>query len=202
MQTNIEDKPAPLHINLPNADLIYYGSFFSAAESEKLMNALIGNIAWKHEQITLFGRQVWQPRLTAFYGDLDKPYSYSNISLDPTPWTSELDFIKKRIEDSSRHQFTSVLLNYYRDGQDSMGWHSDDEKELGSNPVIGSVSFGTARRFMLKHKKDKTQKSSIMLENGSFLLMQGPTQHHWYHQIPKTKKPLGARINLTFRKII
>lgn len=166
------------------------------------MQALIDRIAWKHEKIKLFGREVWQPRLTAYYGDQGKPYAYSHISLDPNPWTEELRFIKEKIESVSGHQFTSVLLNYYRDGQDSMGWHSDDEKELGLNPVIGSVSFGTPRKFMLKHKKDKTLKSSVMLENGSLLLMQGTTQHHWYHQIPKTKKPLGARINLTFRKIL
>lgn len=201
MQMNIGGRPEPLHIDLPGADLVYYSCFFSLKESEKLMQALIRDIAWKHEKITLFGRQVWQPRLTAFYGDPDKPYSYSNISLDPNPWTAELNFIKERIEHESGHQFTSVLLNYYRDGQDSMGWHSDDEKELGSNPVIGSVSFGTARKFMLKHKKEKALKSSIVLENGSLLLMLGTTQHHWYHQIPKTKKPLGARINLTFRKV-
>ena len=166
------------------------------------MQALIDRIDWKHEKIKLFGREVWQPRLTAYYGDQGKPYAYSHISLDPNPWTEELRFIKEKIESVSGHQFTSVLLNYYRDGQDSMGWHSDDEKELGPNPVIASVSFGTPRKFMLKHKKDKTLKSSVMLAHGSLLLMQGTTQHHWYHQIPKTKKPLGARINLTFRKIL
>ena len=198
----MENRPDPTYINLPDAELIYFSHFFDTVKSQSLMQALIDRIDWKHEKIKLFGREVWQPRLTAYYGDQGKPYAYSHISLDPNPWTEELRFIKEKIESVSGHQFTSVLLNYYRDGQDSMGWHSDDEKELGLNPVIGSVSFGTPRKFMLKHKKDKTLKSSVMLENGSLLLMQGTTQHHWYHQIPKTKKPLGARINLTFRKIL
>ena len=198
----MENRPDPTYINLPDAELIYFSHFFDTVKSQSLMQALIDRIDWKHEKIKLFGREVWQPRLTAYYGDQGKPYAYSHISLDPNPWTVELRFIKEKIESVSGHQFTSVLLNYYRDGQDSMGWHSDDEKELGLNPVIGSVSFGTPRKFMLKHKKDKTLKSSVMLENGSLLLMQGTTQHHWYHQIPKTKKPLGARINLTFRKIL
>ena len=198
----MENRPDPTYINLPDAELIYFSHFFDTVKSQSLMQALIDRIEWKHEKIKLFGREVWQPRLTAYYGDQGKPYAYSHISLDPNPWTEELRFIKEKIESVSGHQFTSVLLNYYRDGQDSMGWHSDDEKELGLNPVIGSVSFGTPRKFMLKHKKDKTLKSSVMLENGSLLLMQGTTQHHWYHQIPKTKKPLGARINLTFRKIL
>ena len=198
----MENRPDPTYINLPDAELIYFSHFFDTVKSQSLMQALIDRIDWKHEKIKLYGREVWQPRLTAYYGDQGKPYAYSHISLDPNPWTEELRFIKEKIESVSGHQFTSVLLNYYRDGQDSMGWHSDDEKELGLNPVIGSVSFGTPRKFMLKHKKDKTLKSSVMLENGSLLLMQGTTQHHWYHQIPKTKKPLGARINLTFRKIL
>lgn len=199
---DIQSLPEPININLPDADLVYYPHFFSTEVSQNLMQALISHITWKHEKITIFGKKVLQPRLTAYYGNPGKPYAYSHISLDPNPWTNDLLFIKNSIEDISGHRFTSVLLNYYRDGHDSMGWHSDDEKELGINPVIGSVSFGASRKFMFKHKKDKTLKSSIMLENGSLLLMQGATQHHWQHQIPKTKKPLGARINLTFRKII
>ena len=202
MQENNENHPTPININLPDADLIYFSGFFSSRESQNLMDTLAAHIKWKHEEIKLFGKKVLQPRLTAYYGDPGKPYTYSHISLDPTPWNKELQYIKDKIQIASGQEFTSVLLNYYRDGQDSMGWHSDDEKELGINPVIGSVSFGEARKFMLKHKRNKELKSSVILENGSFLLMQGVTQHHWYHQIPKTKKPLGPRINLTFRKII
>ncbi len=195
-------KSNPLYLDLPEAELVYYDRFFDDEESKRLMRGLIDHIHWKHEEIIVFGRKVLQPRLTAFYGDAHKSYSYSNITLQPLPWNKDLSFIRRRIENVSGHQFTSVLLNYYRDGQDSMGWHSDNEKELGTNPVIASVSFGESRKFMLKHKRDKNLKSSIILNNGSLLLMEGPTQHHWNHQIPKTKSPMGARINLTFRKIL
>ena len=110
--------------------------------------------------------------------------------------------IKNRLEEFSGLTFNSVLLNLYRDGQDSMGWHRDDEKELGKNPAIGSVSFGESRKFMIRHVQDRSLKTSINITNGSLLLMAGEMQHHWLHSIPKTAKPAGVRINLTFRKII
>ncbi|MDN5214786.1 alpha-ketoglutarate-dependent dioxygenase AlkB [Fulvivirgaceae bacterium BMA12] len=199
---SFKTKSDPQYLELPEAELVYYDRFFDDKESKRLMRGLIDHIHWKHEEIIIFGRRVLQPRLTAFYGDAHKSYSYSNITLKPHPWNEDLNFIRQRIENVSGYQFTSVLLNYYRDGQDSMGWHSDNEKELGTNPVIASVSFGESRKFMLKHKREKHLKSSIILNNGSFLLMKGPTQHHWNHQIPKTKNPMGARVNLTFRKIL
>jgi len=120
----------------------------------------------------------------------------------PQPWTEELLAIKNRIEKESGQEFTNVLLNYYRDGNDSMGWHKDNEKELGVNPVIGSVSFGASRSFHFKNQSDKNLKEKVLLTNGSFLLMEGSTQHHWYHSIPKAQKISEGRINLTFRKII
>ena len=151
----------------------------------------------------MYGKENPVPRLEAWYGDSGKSYAYSGIRMEPNSWTPELQEIKKAIETESEIKFNSVLINYYRDGQDRVAWHSDDEKELGKNPVIGSVSLGAERTFKLRHKHYKTNelKKSIILKNGSFLLMEGTTQHHWMHEIPRTAKPIGPRINLTFRVI-
>ena len=140
-----------------------------------------------------------QPRLTAWYGDFD--YRYSGITMHATPWTETLQKIKKRIETHSGVIFTGALLNFYRDEKDSMGWHKDDESELGLNPVIGSVSLGAARTFKLKNIKNSELQISLLLTHGSFLLMRGQTQHFWKHAIPKRVKPLGPRINITFRVV-
>ncbi|MGZ4044594.1 MAG: alpha-ketoglutarate-dependent dioxygenase AlkB family protein, partial [Bacteroidia bacterium] len=149
-----------------------------------------------------YGKMIDLPRLTAWYGENDKPYKYSGIPMNPHPWTSDLLRIKEKIEKEAGTEFSSVLLNLYRKGQDSVNWHSDDEKELGTNPVIGSVSFGETRVFQLKHKYDtKLKKIDIPLTHGSFLLMKGTTQHYWQHQIPKTTREIKPRINLTFRVI-
>lgn len=158
-------------------------------------------IPWQQDDITLFGKTHPQPRLTALFGNEGKPYSYSNIVMQPHRWNPLLTFIKEEIEKVSGVTFTTVLLNYYRDGKDSNGWHADNEKELGTNPVIASVSFGAERFFHLQYNLDKNIKQKILLEHGSLLLMQGQTQHFWKHQIPKTAKPIGPRINLTFRVI-
>ena len=130
-------------------------------------------------------------------------YTYSGIQMNAKPWTNELLEIKKSIEPLARTQFNSVLINYYRDGRDRVAWHSDDEKELGLNPVIASISFGAERKFKLRHKrfKENQLKHEIILPNGSLLIMSGVTQHHWLHEIPRTAKPIGPRINLTFRVI-
>ena len=139
--------------------------------------------------------------LTALYGNQGKPYSYSNIKMLPKQWTFLLQKIKFHIEGVSNVNFTSVLLNYYRNGSDSNGWHADDEKELGENPIIASVSFGADRTFQLRHNSEKNLRKNIVLEHGSLLIMKGATQHFWKHQIPKTAKLIGPRINLTFRVI-
>jgi alkylated DNA repair dioxygenase AlkB len=189
--------------DLPDADIILFDEFFTKTESEKLYKNLIEKINWQQYTIKMFGKILNQPRLTAFYGEEDKPYAYSGLKLTPNPWTEDLLFIKSRITKTAQINFSSVLLNYYRNGQDSMGWHSDDEKELGQNPVIGSISFGETRLFQLRHLTRKDlKKVDIKLTNGSFLLMKGPTQHYWEHQIPKTSKHLTPRINLTFRTIV
>ena len=166
-----------------------------------LFAELYGTINWKQEVTLLFGKQVAIPRLTAWYGDAGKSYTYSNIKMEPNLWTPTLITIKSKIEAIAGTVFNSVLLNLYRDGKDSVAWHSDDESELGENPAIGSVSFGATRRFMLRHKYQKETKLEIQLTPGSFLLMKGQTQHFWQHQIPKAAKVTEPRINLTFRKV-
>ncbi|MBL7777558.1 MAG: alpha-ketoglutarate-dependent dioxygenase AlkB [Chitinophagales bacterium] len=170
--------------------------------SDKLFLQLKESIEWRSEEIKIFGRWVMQPRLTAWYGNAGKTYRYSGIEMKPLPWTPYLLEIKNKVEKQCDVSFNSVLLNYYRTGADSMGWHSDDEPELGKNPVIASVSFGAERLFCLRHKKEKSLQVKLKLTAGSLLIMTGETQHHWQHAIPKTTKPIGERINLTFRKII
>ena len=166
-----------------------------------MFTKLLEEIPWQLDNITIFGKTHPQPRLTALFGNEGKPYSYSNIIMQPHPWNPILMFIKSEIETICNENFTTVLLNLYRDGKDSNGWHADNEKELGRNPVIASISFGAERSFHLKHNSIVDAKQKITLENGSLLLMKGETQHFWKHQIPKTAKPIGSRINLTFRII-
>lgn len=191
----------PIQLNLPDSDVIYIPNFFNKTEADKIFMELLNDTPWQQDIITVYGKTHLQPRLTALYGNEGKPYSYSNIKMLPKNWTFLLKKIKFHIESIANTNFTTVLLNYYRDGSDSNGWHADDEKELGINPIIASVSFGAERNFQLKHNNDKTLKKNIILEHGSLLIMKGVTQHNWKHQIPKTAKPVGPRINLTFRVI-
>ncbi|WP_333864735.1 alpha-ketoglutarate-dependent dioxygenase AlkB family protein [Chitinophaga sp.] len=185
-----------------DGDARLFPGFFTAAESDRFLDALTQGIQWKQEPITIMGRQVMQPRLTAWYGDVHKSYTYSGVTMRPLPWTDELLNIRARIEAVSGVAFTSALLNFYRDGNDSMGWHRDNEKSLGPQPVIGSVSFGAARYFHFKHAKDKDLRIKTVLTHGSFLLMRGSTQENWYHSVPKTTRVAEPRINITFRVIV
>lgn len=185
-----------------DGEVILYEQFFDSIDSDRLLTALQSEIEWRQDAIQIFGKQTPLPRLTAWYGDAGKTYTYSGIEQHPLPWIPVLTTIKTRIEAEAEVQFNSVLLNLYRHGQDSVAWHSDDEPELGRNPIIGSVSFGGTRRFCLKHKHNRALKCEVELPHGSFLLMCGETQHHWLHQIPKTSKPVAPRINLTFRRIV
>lgn len=188
--------------NLPDADVILYENFFNKVESDRLFKSLTENIKWQQDQIKFYGNLINLPRLTAWYGDPGFSYTYSGIPMNPHPWNEDLIFIKSRIEKEVGAEFSSVLLNLYRDGSDSVHWHQDNEKELGMNPIIGSVSFGETRPFQLKHlRREDLSKVDIPLSHGCFLLMRGSTQHCWKHQIPKTSKKIGARINLTFRII-
>lgn len=175
---------------------------FTIKESDYYFPALQSDIAWKQESIKIFGKEVLQPRLTAWYGDKDKNYAYSGITMKPLPWTNTLLQIKEKVEHITTHKFNSVLLNFYRDGLDSMGWHRDNEKELGTDPVIVSVSFGAIRKFQFRHYKDQKKIISLELEHGSLLLMSGSTQNNWQHRLPKSSMAKDSRINLTFRTII
>jgi alkylated DNA repair dioxygenase AlkB len=190
-----------LPLPLPDADILFYPNVLTPSESDRFFTELIQSIQWRQDSITLFGRSLPQPRLTAWYGDPGKSYTYSNLTMMPTPWIPSLLELKTKVDAISGVVFNSVLLNLYRDGNDSMGWHSDDEPELGHNPVIASLSLGVTRRFMLRHRSDKALKHQVELTSGSFLLMRGSTQHYWQHQIPKTKRSVAPRINLTFRVI-
>lgn len=182
-------------------DVDFHPTFFSLEESDELFAALKQNIAWKQDSINMYGKRIPLPRLSAWYGDTDKPYTYSGITLQATAWTKELVAIKERIEALGGVRFTSVLLNLYRDGNDHIGWHQDDEPELGQNPVIGSVNFGETRRFLLRETENHSNKNEYRLSHGSFLLMKGDTQHTFQHSVPKETKVKGERINLTFRVI-
>ena len=188
---------------LPDAELCYHPDLFPTTEADTLLSDLKDGIEWTQNTIRFYGKESLVPRLEAWYGDPGKAYAYSGIHMDPKPWTKELLMIKETIEPLAKVTFNSVLINYYRDGKDRVAWHSDDEKELGQNPIIGSVSLGAERKFKLRHKQYKKNglKHEILLRHGSFLLMQGSTQHHWMHEIPRTAKPIDPRINLTFRII-
>jgi len=186
---------------LPDADIRYFPSFLNDLDASNLFDRLNEETEWKEESITLFGKKFKQPRLTAWYGEEHMNYSYSGIKMIAVPFTPTLLKLRSLIEEFTNEPYNSVLLNLYRDGNDSNGWHSDDEKELGNDPVIASLSLGASRKFKLKHKFDKTINHDISLGHGSLLLMKGETQHFWKHQIPKSKKVDQARINLTFRKI-
>lgn len=202
MKSLFENSSEPIYFNIPDAEIIYYPNFFDVEQSDLLFQELLLKIPWQQDDIKVFGKVHAQPRLTALFGNEGKSYSYSNIKMQPHSWSPLLQNLKLKVEALSTHEFTTVLLNLYRDGKDSNGWHADNEKELGVNPVIASLSFGAERYFHLQHNTDKNLKLKILLEHGSLLVMKGTTQHFWKHQIPKTAKPIGSRINLTFRSIV
>lgn len=190
-----------IDLNLKEGNVVYHPRFFSEKESSFFFNRIFNDTVWQQDEIMVYGKLYMQPRLTALYANNSKPYSYSNITMHPHAFTEELFTIKSKIEGIIDENFTSCLLNLYRDGNDSNGWHSDDEQELGINPVIASISFGAQRMFHFKHRRNSKLRHKIILENGSLLLMKGETQHNWLHQVSKTKKEVGKRINLTFRVI-
>jgi alkylated DNA repair dioxygenase AlkB len=184
-----------------DADVTLIRDAFDGPECERFFNTLERETSWRQESANFYcGHKVPLPRLTTWYGDANAKYLYSGILNDPLPWTHALTRIKERIEDITITTFNSVLLNYYRDGRDSVCWHSDDEPELGANPVIASVSFGVTRQFQFRHKFGKGI-TAIPLVAGSVLIMRGTTQRYWLHQLPKAPKIALPRINLTFRLI-
>ena len=180
-------------------DIQYQPTFFSKNEADEYLLALQTEIPWKQEPIVLFGKKIMQPRLTAWLGE--KPYTYSGITMQPHPFGTTLMAIKNKVEAFTNCQFNTALLNLYRNGTDSMGWHRDNEKELGPAPMIASISFGAVREFQFRHYQTKDHLTKIPLQHGSLLLMRGLTNTYWEHRIPKTSKPLSQRINITFRII-
>lgn len=188
-------------LQFPNTQLYFQTDFLSREESIELYQYLIATMPWENQQITLFGKTFPSPRLEAFFATDGKSYGYSGNQLITNAFTPELFAIKERVENVANTEFNAVLVNYYRDGNDSNGWHADNEKELGNNPIIASVSLGETRRFDLKHNLLDLKKQ-FYLTAGSLLIMAGETQHFWKHQLPKSKKVTSGRINLTFRKIV
>ncbi len=185
---------------LPNAELFFQSDFMTVAESIKLYQHLVDSLPWQHQQIKIFGKVMNCPRLEAFFATDGKSYGYSGNQLITNAFTPELFAIKERVEKIANTEFNAVLVNYYRDGNDSNGWHADNEKELGKNPIIASLSLGATRRFDLKHTSLGI-KQQFQLSAGSLLIMAGETQHFWKHQLAKSTKVVNGRINLTFRTI-
>lgn len=200
-QLNFFDaKESPQTIINQDGECLYYPNFFDQKESNSYLNKLYHKIEWSQEEMFIYGKQVKFPRLSAWYGEKEKTYSFSGKTYTPLVWNESLLAIKYKVEEFCNTSFNSVLLNLYRNGADSMGWHADNEQELGRNPTIASVNFGAARKFQLKHLMSK-EKIEVVSEHGSLLIMKGKLQHYWQHQIPKTKLKVSERINLTFRKV-
>ncbi|OON59458.1 alpha-ketoglutarate-dependent dioxygenase AlkB [Massilia sp. KIM] len=186
-------------VPLPDGELAWLQQLPLPYTNGEVLARLIAETDWREETVLVYGKRHLQPRLSAWYGEAG--YRYSGLSLAPAPLTPLLETLRGAVQDVTGHHFNSVLLNYYRNGQDSMGMHADDEASLGPAPVIASLSFGATRTFILRHKRSK-QTLKMDLSDGSLLLMSGGTQIHWLHGINKTAKPVGPRVNLTFRKII
>ena len=181
-----------------DGELLYLPNFIAKEEADALHSLLLHRTAWQQKSISLFGKTIPQPRLIAWYGE--RNYQYSGLTLEAQPMPQGIIAIKQRCEQVCQSQFNSVLLNLYRDGQDSMGWHQDNEPELGINPVIASLSLGASRMFALKHTQSG-ETIRLELSHGALLVMGGTLQHYWKHALPKTKRPKEPRINLTFRTI-
>ena len=188
-------------ITLPDADLTFWHDVDLGIDPDALLAELVVECDWRQDSVTLFGKTHPQPRLCAWYGEA--AYRYSGLTLQPAPWTRRLAQIRDRVETVTGHAYNSVLLNYYRDQQDCMGMHSDDEPELGPRPAIASLSLGALRDFRLKHRSRRDLDTvKLPLPSGSLLLMAGDTQHHWRHGIARQKRHCAPRINLTFRRIL
>lgn len=186
---------------IQNGWFIYLENYFSEDESQLIFQYLLFDVNWEKSEIKIFGKTYQTPRLEAFYSENGLSYSYSGKKLKINPFTPQLFSIKLKLEQDFGLEFNSMLANLYRDGKDSNGWHKDNEKELGVNPTIASLSFGSERRFDLKHEVSN-EKLSFNLKAGSLLIMGGEIQHYWKHQIAKTARVFDPRINLTYRKIV
>lgn len=192
-----------IRIAIPDAELTFFEHAFSGAEANAHFDALLDSTPWRSDEIRIHGKIIPIPRLQAWYCDDDRPLNYSGMQVPALPLTNRLRLIRQRVVELTGSTFNGVLVNCYRDGNDSVGWHSDNEPEWGPNPVIASVSFGAARDFVLKHSRDKTLKPvSHLLTHGSLLVMGGTVQSTWQHQLPKRKRVIETRINLTFRNLV
>jgi len=213
-------------IRVPHGELIYVERFFDQKVSDRIVEYFQENdtvdwknakwksipadelekirfrhINWKQDTIRMYGKSIPLPRLTAWYGDSGKAYTYSGITSKPNEWNKGLLYLKQQIEQFASIEFNSVLLNWYRDGTDQLAWHADDEPELGLNPAIASANFGEARDFVIRKNDDSSKRITIPLKHGTLLLMLGELQHYWQHSVPKRAKVHGSRFNLTFRRI-
>lgn len=185
----------------PGLDVDVRRAAFTEAEADLTFRSLREEVPWQQDEIVIFGKRVPQPRLTAWFGDEGLEYTYSGITMQPLPWTDTLDAIRARVEGLAAQGFNTVLLNLYRHGKDGVAWHADDEADLGRQPVIASVSLGATRRFQLRRRDDPSVKLEFELHHGDVVIMRGTTQELWQHQVPKTARQVGERINLTFRTI-
>lgn len=193
--------PECIELELFEGEARLWPGAFAPGEAGRLFDELRGQVRWQQEQVLIFGQRRLVPRLVAWHGDAGASYVYSGTEHHPEPWTPVLERIRDRVSALTGAGFNAVLLNLYRDGRDGMGWHADDEPELGRNPVIASVSLGATRRFCLRHRRRNGLKLDLPLPHGSLLCMSGATQHHWLHALPKTRLPVAERINLTFRLV-
>lgn len=184
-----------------DGEAFYFGKIFNEKETQYYLDKLLKNIAWKNDEVTIFGKKIKTKRKVAWYGENNIEYTYSYSTKMALPWTKELIELKKLADEYCQTNFNSCLLNLYHNGEEGMGWHSDDEKSIKENSPIASFSFGTERNFSFKHKQTK-ETVSLLLENGSFLVMKGLTQQYWLHGLPKSKKISEPRINLTFRIMV
>jgi alkylated DNA repair dioxygenase AlkB len=206
--STVDLEPPPpgawIHPVLPGGgELDWASGFLPPDEADTALAAILDAVPWKQEHVVLFGRRIAQPRLSCWMGDPGAVYTYSGATFEPTPWVEAAADIRRRVEAATRSSFNSVLLNLYRTGADSMGFHSDDEPELGNAPTIASVSLGATRRFVLRSRRRRGSTPSVRLplEHGSLLVMRGETQRLWAHGIPREPSVAGARVNLTFRRI-
>jgi alkylated DNA repair dioxygenase AlkB len=195
-------KPSWEQISAVDAEIRLLHGFLSSTQTRQIFDNLLNAVPWRHDKIRLYGREHMLPRLQQWFGDEGGVYRWSGIEMVPEPWSPVLRAIKLEVETAARTQFNSLLVNLYRDGKDTVSWHSDDEPGLGVDPVIASVSLGASREFLLRHKtRREIPKISMTLSDGSLLLMAGPTQRCWEHSVPRRAAATGARINLTFRNI-
>ncbi len=195
--------PALQRVTLHDADVRYQPAWLTQSTADSMLRDLLGEIPWSQHRVRIFGRDLPSPRLSAWIGDPGASYTYSRVRHEPLPWTPTLTLLRRQLQAQSGIDFNSVLANRYRDGRDSMGWHADDESELGPDPVIASISLGATRQMRFRSRAADAQGSiALALEHGSLLWMAGGTQRHYQHAISKTRASVGERVNLTFRVLL